>query len=334
MRALAFLTTLFVAVASAQTPAPLSFDVATIKEAAPPDQSKIMSGQMRVGAKIDGARADYNMMSLQDLICKAYDIKPHQLTGPDWMKTTRWDIQATLPEGAKPTDASAMLQTLLKERFKLEVHKSTKEQNIYALVQAKGGHKLKESEPDPAPAPAAAEGTPKEEPAKDAKGAGQMGMTVNGEKMTMKQTSNGMIMRGGDTGQVKVTMNNGMIHMDFAKMTMAKLAEQLAPMVDRPVMDETQLKGSYQVALELSMGEMMNMARKMGAPMGGPGGGGPPAGAMGGGGGPRPAESASDPGGASSIFGAVEQMGLKLASKKGPVDMIVVDRVEKVPTEN
>lgn len=330
MRALAFLP-LLLTVAAGQTTGPLAFDVATIKQAGQPDPAKIMSGQMRVGAKIDGARADYNMMSLHDLICKAYDIKPHQLTGPDWMRSVRWDIQATLPDGAKPDQASAMLQTLLKDRFKLEVHKSNKEQNIYALVQAKGGHKLKDAEPDPAPPP---EGeTPKEESAKDAKG--QVGaMTVNGEKMTMKQTSGGMVMRGGGMGQMKVTMNNGTIHMEFAKMTMAKLAEQLSPMVDRPVIDETQLTGNYQVTLEMAMADAMNMARKMGAPMGGAGGpGGPPPG-MGGGGGSRPAESATDPGGSSTAFTSVEQMGLKLQSKKGPVEMIVVDHLEKNPTEN
>ena len=331
MRALALLATIFLTAAAAQTPAPLAFDVATIKEAPPLDPAKMVSGGIRVGAKIDGARAEYSFMSLHDLICKAYDIKPHQLTGPDWMRTTRWEIQATLPEGAKTTDASGMLQTLLKDRFKLEVHKSNKEQNIYALVQGKGGHKMKESEPE-APAPAVDAESPKEELAKEAKGAPQMGMTVNGEKMTMKQTGNGMVMKGGEMGQMKVTMNNGMIHMEFAKMTMAKLAEQLAPMVDRPVFDETQLKGNYQVALELAMGDMMNMARKMGAPVGA---GGPPGmGGPGGGGGPRPAESASDPGGASSVFTAVETMGLKLQSKKGPVDMIVVDHLEKIPTEN
>ena len=89
------------------------------------------------------------------------------------------------------------------------------------------------------------------------------------------------------------------------------------------------------------MSEMMNMARQAGmAPgMGGPPGGGGPGGPGGGGGGAgagggsRPADSASDPG-ASTVFASVEQMGLKLTPRKGPVELIVVDHLEKTPTEN
>ena len=330
MRELALLSAVFLTVAAGQTP---SFDVATIKQAPPFDPAKMMSGGVRMGARIDGARAEYSMMSMADLICKAYDVKPHQVSGPDWMKTTRWDIQATIAEGATKDQVNLMLQSLLKERFKMEIHKESKEQNIYALVQAKGGAKLKESEPEPAPAAEPEGAPPKEEGGKDAKGGAAMGMTVNGEKMTMKQTGNGMVMKGGEMGQVKVTMNNGLIHMEYAKMTMAKLAEALSPMVDRPVNDETQLKGNYQVALDLAMADMMAMARKAGVnPGGGPGGpmGGPAPGA----GGSRPADSVSDPGGSSSVFTAVEAMGLKLQPKKGPIPMIAVDHVEKTPTEN
>jgi uncharacterized protein (TIGR03435 family) len=45
-----------------------------------------------------------------------------------------------------------MLQALLAERFKLVIRRETKHQSVYALVVAKGGPKLNESEPDP-PAP-------------------------------------------------------------------------------------------------------------------------------------------------------------------------------------
>jgi uncharacterized protein (TIGR03435 family) len=45
------------------------------------------------------------------------------------------------------------------------------------------------------------------------------------------------------------------------------------------------------------------------------------------------AETASDPSGG-SIFSSLQQMGLKLEPRKAPVDLIVVDHVEKVPTEN
>jgi uncharacterized protein (TIGR03435 family) len=319
--------------------------VATIKEAPPMDPSKVMNGRMRFGAKIDGARAEYSFMSLQDLICSAYKIKPYQLSGPDWMKTQRWEIQATMPEGVPADQAPLMLQALLKDRFKLEIHHDTKEHNIYALVQGKGGIKMKDAEPDPAPAPPASSEAPKEgaapaAPAKEdtppAKGQGGT-MTVNGENITMKRTANGAVVSGGKMGSTKVSMNNGLIHMEFSKADMPGFVEMLTPFVDRPIFDETGLKGKYQIAVDLTMADMMNVARQSGmmGAMGGPGMG--PGGAGGGAGAPgaaRPAESASDPGGSSSVFAAVEQLGLKLVPRKGPIETVVVDHLEKTPTEN
>ena len=122
----------------------------------------------------------------------------------------------------------------------------------------------------------------------------------------------------------------------FKPKVSATLVEMLTTFVDRPVLDETGLKGKYQIELNLSMADMMNAARQSG--MMGAMGGGPPPGAGGGAvvgnGGPRPADSASDPGGSSSVFSAVEQMGLKLTPRKGPIETVVVDHLEKTPTEN
>jgi uncharacterized protein (TIGR03435 family) len=142
----------------------------------------------------------------------------------------------------------------------------------------------------------------------------------------------GASIAGGPFGQMKVSMAEaGMMRMEFAKIPMAGLAEILTRFADHPVIDMTGLKGNYQVALDLSMEEMRNVARAMAAQSGialpGGGGGG------GGGGSTSPADAASTPSG-TSVLGAVQQLGLKLEPRKSPVETIVVDHLEKSPTEN
>ncbi len=115
------------------------------------------------------------------------------------------------------------------------------------------------------------------------------------------------------------------MHLEMEKITMAKLAEALSRFVDRPVVDKTELKGNYQVALDLTMADLMSAARSAGMAM-------PGAAPVSGDAGKLPSDAASDPSG--SIFKSVAQLGLKLEPRKAPVDRIVVDHIEKTPTEN
>jgi uncharacterized protein (TIGR03435 family) len=55
------------------------------------------------------------------------------------MTKARFDINAKLSSGTSSDQIPDMLQALLAERFKLEVHRETKDQNVYALVVGKGG---------------------------------------------------------------------------------------------------------------------------------------------------------------------------------------------------
>src|SRR2546428_3033474 len=104
---------------------------------------------------------------------------------------------------------------------------------------------------------------------------------------------------------------------------MAQFAEILARFVDRPVVDATDLKGNYQVALDLSMDTLLNMAR--GAGVGVP--------ALGARGEPGRPTDASDPS-SSSILASVQQLGLLLEPLKPPVEFVLIDHLEKMPTEN
>lgn len=62
-----------------------------------------------------------------------------RVTGaPEWVQNERFDITATLPEGATPRDVPARLRTLLAERFSLVVRRETRNAPAYALVMAQG----------------------------------------------------------------------------------------------------------------------------------------------------------------------------------------------------
>src|SRR5215813_930076 len=127
----------------------LEFDVATVKPAAPLDPIAISQGKMpRIGTNVQGTRVDIGYAALSDLVAQAYNVKPYQVSGPDWMKTTRFDIQANMPDGSNKDQMPEMLQALLADRFGMKIHKEQREDSVYALVVAKGGHKLKESPPD------------------------------------------------------------------------------------------------------------------------------------------------------------------------------------------
>jgi uncharacterized protein (TIGR03435 family) len=96
---------------------------------------------------------------------------------------------------------------------------------------------------------------------------------------------------------------------------MAGLADHLSDFVGRVVVDKTRLKGRYDVKLEWQPDEnQIAMFQTMGVPEG-----------FG-----APAPDAQGP----SLFAALqEQLGLKLESQKGPVEIFTIERAER-PSEN
>jgi uncharacterized protein (TIGR03435 family) len=107
--------------------------------------------------------------------------------------------------------------------------------------------------------------------------------------------------------------------MQLDRVTMKDFAETISRFLDQPVVDMTGLTGSYQMSLDPSRDDMRNMMRSQGFNLP------PPSGA--------PADGAADASG-SSMFTAVQQYGLKLESRKASLEAIVVDHLEKSPTEN
>jgi uncharacterized protein (TIGR03435 family) len=110
--------------------------------------------------------------------------------------------------------------------------------------------------------------------------------------------------------------------------TMDAFAGQLSALLDKPVVNMTELKGGYKLSLEMGLQDLRGVAQKLGGAMG------MNLGAMGGGQGAGPAFAASDPAGNSSLKESVQKLGLRLEPRKLPVDVMVIDHIEKSPTDN
>jgi uncharacterized protein (TIGR03435 family) len=106
---------------------------------------------------------------------------------------------------------------------------------------------------------------------------------------------------------------DGTMHMETKNMTMAALVQLVASFLDYPLVDMTGLTGVYDVPLDFSPEDLRN--------------------------GSKAAGQASDPnpglpGPGSAIMSSLRQVGLRLESRKLPIALIAVDRLEKTPTAN
>lgn len=90
--------------------------------------------------------------SITNMLTLAYALKSYQLTAPAWMndKEARYNIEARVRPGATKEQANEMIKSLLADRFKLVLHRETKEMPVRVITIAKGGPKLKEASDDPA----------------------------------------------------------------------------------------------------------------------------------------------------------------------------------------
>ncbi len=104
-------------------------------------------------------------------------------------------------------------------------------------------------------------------------------------------------------------------HLSGQKVAIAQLLDSLSRFTGRMVLDKTNLTGKYDINLEYTPEQGQFQAPPGGAPPGLP---------------PLPQ---TDPNGPSLFTALQEQLGLKLESQKGPVEMLVIDHVER-PSEN
>jgi uncharacterized protein (TIGR03435 family) len=229
-------------------------------------------------------------IAVQDLIQAAYGTFANGpnanqrllqvLKAPGWVESDVYDITAK-PTGNATIDQmyGPMLQVLLEDRFRLKIHRETRELPIYTLTVAKSGLKVQVTRegsctrldlnhlpPQPAP------GQPP--PAF----CGHTAIKTNGMNITVDAHGIGMAAFAGITLSTRVNL-------------------------DRPVTDQTGLTGLFDIHLEFAAANTPSDIN---------------------GGIALPGDSAP------SIFTALqEQLGLKLSPDKGPVEVLVVDHIEK-----
>jgi uncharacterized protein (TIGR03435 family) len=272
--------------AQAQSPR-LEYEVASVK----PFSVAQTDGAVTLGARVDGAQVRLVGMTMRDLLAMAYRIKVYQINGPEWMVSERYDINAKLPAGVVPDNVPEMTQALLNERFGIKLHREQKEMPVYVLLMGKPPLRLKDSVIDPnAPPPTA--------------------FTATGT---------------GSAAGISVNLGNGasfsfaLGRFEAKKVTAPMIAGVLERFTDRPVMDLTNLKGTYDLEFNVSPEEtqtlMIRAAVAAGVQL------------------PPQALRLLD-GGGNPIESGTEQLGLKIDGRKMPVEIVVVDQISKMPTDN
>jgi uncharacterized protein (TIGR03435 family) len=224
-----------------------------------------------------------------------------QLSGSDWVmgQDARFDIVANVPEGTTKDQLPEMLLNLLQDRFHLAYHREKKDFDSYTLLIAKGGHKLTDA--------ASADGPPPAPP-------------VPGTPVQRAQLDgNGFPQLPAGRPAAQGVSNNGLTRVSFRMSTPQTLLGMLQFALGGRSVDKTGLTGKYDFRLEYST-----------AGLPGPLGGRLTAAAPG----PGPTPTPSDPGGPDLFTALEKQLGLKLEKSKIQLDVFVVDRMDKTPTEN
>jgi uncharacterized protein (TIGR03435 family) len=138
------LAAVFSATAAAAQPADApAFDVASIRMS----EKNRPGGDTPFQDNIQATPGSLTMrnVTLADSIAWAYHVFEFQVSGPDWSGSARYDIVAKAAGPATEPELRRMLQTLLADRFKLTLHRETKEMGAYLLLVGKNGPKVQES---------------------------------------------------------------------------------------------------------------------------------------------------------------------------------------------
>jgi uncharacterized protein (TIGR03435 family) len=274
-------------VAAQQPPAP-AFEVASVIENRSGGMTRVTAGLQPIFAEAVPTPAPGQISitnaTLRHIIALAYGLTPtleqYALTGgPDRILQTRFNIVAKPPDGAQPSETRSMLRTLLTDRFKLRAHTQTQQIPSYLLKMITQGRLGPELRPSPDDCTSASMPDDTRERArlgpKDADG--QPLCLSPYRNLTQSETTLRYV------SPLKVMVN------------------YLQAFVDRPLVDETGLRGSFRWSISFSLAASQT-----------------------------PAAQAS---GTSIYIALREQLGLKLEAGLHPMEVTVIDTVE-MPTPN
>src|SRR6516164_2058807 len=293
----------------------MSFDVASVKPskipavvvnpAVPPRLPTFSLGPD--DAKPRGGRF-YASFPLAAFIGFAYKLAPFQTAdalanAPKWLRTDRFEIEAEAQGNPTKDQMRLMMQSLLADRFKLAVHFENKELPVLALTQVKAGKLgpklLPHSQGPPCPEYQGLE----------------LGVVPDPRKEVYPPTCVAGLSRG---------MPDGTWFVGSRNTTMAIAVENfytygsMAGEIDRPVVDQTGLDGTFDFVLEYKPANKKGFPATLSqAPDAPPGA-------------PAPSDEL---GGTPFVEALRQQLGLKLVRTKAPVQMLVIDDVER-PSEN
>jgi uncharacterized protein (TIGR03435 family) len=234
---LACLTGLFLFAPNAlysQAPPKLEFEVASVRPSGPvPPGARGGRGGLIPNSP---DRLTYERVLFRTLLMDAYGVERDQIKGPGWATADAvdggalFDISAKTPPGATKVQVATMLQNLLKERFKLSLHRETVEASGYALVIVKGGPKLKPSAGPPAES--------------------ERNSTVEGA-VNLQTQKDGFpeLFPGRNIGG---TFKDGTVRIRFRDYPLSDLVQQFSFALAVHVIDKTGLGGRYDFTLEFT----------------------------------------------------------------------------------
>jgi bla regulator protein BlaR1 len=268
-----------------------TFEVASIKP---------NSSTGRMGGFSTPGRFTTTGLTARVLIRQAYDIHDSQIIGgPDWLNSQGYDINATMGGNRTPEERRLMMQTLLRDRFKLTFHNESREMATYALVVARSdgrlGPGLKRIPDDECPPP----GSPRRGGPPNGPAAGPPPSPFDPNAVAA-------------CGSIIFGPGRLLAHGVPISMLTRSLANLPAiTSFNRIVTDMTKLEGVYDFDFRWTN----EFGRGGPPPTGGP-------------------AVASNPGDEPVLFTALqEQLGLKLNPQKATLDVLVIDAMDR-PSEN